>query len=109
MGKKIGHLEKKGYLEKIVNLEFFFLKCYKNLEILEYFGKNLEILKYFGKNLEILKQFGKNLKILENFGNLENKIGNLRKEIGNLKKNPRNLEKFVNWEKIRTLENNFEI
>ena len=39
----------------------------------------------------------------------KNNIGNLRKEIGNLKKKTRNLEKFVNWEKIRTLENNFEI
>ena len=66
------------------------------------------MLKKFGnfkivwKNLEFLEQFGENLKILEKFGNL-------RKEIGNVKKNPRNLEKFVNWEKIRTLENNFEI
>ena len=85
--EKIGHLGKNGNLEKIVDLEFF--KMSKNLEILKKFGTNLEILKI----LEIWKK--QNWKF--------------EKRNQKLKKNTENLEKFVNLEKIRTLENNFEI
>ena len=73
------------------------------------------MLKKFGnfkivwKNLEFLEQFGENLKILEKFGNLEKQDWKFEKRNLKFEKNPRNLEKFVNWEKIRTLENNFEI
>ena len=49
----------------------------------------------------------------ENFGKIwkfgKTKLEIWEKKLEIWKKNPRNLEKFVNWEKIRTLENNFEI
>ena len=73
------------------------------------------MLKKFGnfkivwKNLEFLEQFGENLKILEKFGNLEKQYWKFEKRNWKFEKKTRNLEKFVNWEKIRTLENNFEI
>ena len=63
------------------------------------------------------KKFGNFKTVWEKFGNFGKiwKFGkkqNWKFEKRNWKfekKNPQNLEKFVNWEKIRTLENNFEI